>query len=153
MKGFAKMVPDAAVVLRGGEKVRVEAAELVVGDVIEVKGGDKIPADIPHRLSRRPQSRQLVADRRVRGAAAHGGTERRTTTHSRRRTSHSSRRLRQKAWRPASWCSTGDRTVIGRIAQLVMHTKNVETPLVKEINRFIRKLISAMASWRSASFS
>jgi sodium/potassium-transporting ATPase subunit alpha len=45
MKGFAKMVPDAAVVLRGGDKVRVEAAELVVGDVIEVKGGDKIPAD------------------------------------------------------------------------------------------------------------
>jgi magnesium-transporting ATPase (P-type) len=40
--------------------------------------------------------------------------------------------------------NTGDRTVIGRIAQLVMQTKHIETPLVKEINRLI-KLISAMA--------
>jgi len=33
-------------VLRAGEKLNVHAEELVVGDVVEVKFGDRIPADI-----------------------------------------------------------------------------------------------------------
>jgi sodium/potassium-transporting ATPase subunit alpha len=35
-----------AVVLRGGEKNSVKAEELVVGDIVEVKFGDRIPADL-----------------------------------------------------------------------------------------------------------
>jgi len=33
-------------VLRNGEKLNVHAEELVVGDVVEVKFGDRIPADM-----------------------------------------------------------------------------------------------------------
>lgn len=33
-------------VVRGGEKLNVKAEELVLGDVIEVKFGDRVPADI-----------------------------------------------------------------------------------------------------------
>ena len=142
MKGFAKMVPDAAVVLRGGEKVRVEAAELVVGDVIEVKGGDKIPADF----------RIVTADGfKVDNSSLTGESE------AQQRTAANDHDNPLEATNLAFFTTfategvatgvvikTGDRTVIGRIAQLVMQTKNVETPLVREINRFI-KLISAMA--------
>ena len=35
-----------AIVIRKGEKLNVRAEELVVGDVIEVKFGDRVPADI-----------------------------------------------------------------------------------------------------------
>ena len=35
-----------AIAVRGGEKVNIRAEELVVGDVIDVKFGDRIPADI-----------------------------------------------------------------------------------------------------------
>lgn len=35
-----------AIAIRSGEKVNIRAEELVVGDVIEVKFGDRIPADI-----------------------------------------------------------------------------------------------------------
>ena len=35
-----------AIVLRGGEKLNVPAEQLVVGDVVEVKFGDRVPADI-----------------------------------------------------------------------------------------------------------
>ena len=40
------MVPQYALALREGEKVSVKAEDLVMGDVIEVKFGDRIPADI-----------------------------------------------------------------------------------------------------------
>lgn len=32
--------------IRDGEKQQVRAEDLVVGDIIEVRGGDRIPADI-----------------------------------------------------------------------------------------------------------
>lgn len=32
--------------MRGGEKLNIKAEELVLGDVIEVKFGDRVPADI-----------------------------------------------------------------------------------------------------------
>jgi len=35
-----------AIVLRNGEKLNVHAEELVVGDIVEVKFGDRIPADM-----------------------------------------------------------------------------------------------------------
>lgn len=35
-----------ALVVRNGEKLNLQAEELVVGDVVEVKFGDRVPADI-----------------------------------------------------------------------------------------------------------
>lgn len=33
-------------VVRDGEKKQINAEEVVVGDLVEVKGGDRIPADL-----------------------------------------------------------------------------------------------------------
>ncbi len=40
------MVPSFAVVLREGQLETINCKELVVGDIIEVKYGDQLPADI-----------------------------------------------------------------------------------------------------------
>ena len=46
MESFKNMVPQQALVIRGGEKKTMVAREIVLGDIVEVKGGDKIPADL-----------------------------------------------------------------------------------------------------------
>lgn len=46
MESFKKMVPQYATVIRGGEKLTLHSENLVVGDVVEVKFGDRLPADI-----------------------------------------------------------------------------------------------------------
>jgi len=46
MESFKNMVPQTAIVVREGEKLNVMAEELVVGDIVEVKFGDRVPADI-----------------------------------------------------------------------------------------------------------
>lgn len=46
MEKFKNFLPPQSVVKRDGHSQEVPAADLVVGDVIEVKLGDKIPADI-----------------------------------------------------------------------------------------------------------
>ncbi|KAI1229465.1 Potassium-transporting ATPase alpha chain 1, partial [Lamprotornis superbus] len=35
-----------ATVIRAGQTLQVNAAELVLGDLVEIKGGDRVPADI-----------------------------------------------------------------------------------------------------------
>lgn len=46
MDSFKKMVPSVAMVIRDGQRREILAEEIVVGDLVEIQMGDKIPADI-----------------------------------------------------------------------------------------------------------
>nr|ACH45359.1 putative ATPase Na+/K+ transporting alpha 1 polypeptide variant 2 [Taeniopygia guttata] len=46
MESFKNLVPQQALVVRNGEKMSINAEGVVVGDLVEVKGGDRIPADL-----------------------------------------------------------------------------------------------------------
>nr|CAD7395854.1 unnamed protein product [Timema cristinae] len=46
MESFKSMVPQFATVVREGEKITLRAEELVRGDVVEIKSGDRVPADV-----------------------------------------------------------------------------------------------------------
>ena len=46
MESFKKLVPQYATVWRDGHKVELLTEDLTLGDVIEIKGGDRIPADV-----------------------------------------------------------------------------------------------------------
>uniref|UniRef100_A0A8C7HN04 Sodium/potassium-transporting ATPase subunit alpha n=1 Tax=Oncorhynchus kisutch TaxID=8019 RepID=A0A8C7HN04_ONCKI len=43
---FKNLVPQQALVIRDGQKNQINAMDLVVGDLVEIKGGDRVPADI-----------------------------------------------------------------------------------------------------------
>ena len=43
---FKNMIPTMTVVLRDGERKSVSVDKLTLGDIVELKGGDKVPADI-----------------------------------------------------------------------------------------------------------
>ena len=46
MESFKKLVPQEATVMRDGQKMALNATNLVVGDVVYIKAGDRIPADL-----------------------------------------------------------------------------------------------------------
>lgn len=46
MESFKNLVPQYALCMREGEKLTIKADELTIGDIIEVKFGDRVPADI-----------------------------------------------------------------------------------------------------------
>lgn len=46
MDSFKKMVPQTATVIRSGKTDVVSAEMLTIGDLIMIKGGDKMPADV-----------------------------------------------------------------------------------------------------------
>uniref|UniRef100_A0A8D0CZ49 Sodium/potassium-transporting ATPase subunit alpha n=1 Tax=Sander lucioperca TaxID=283035 RepID=A0A8D0CZ49_SANLU len=112
MDSFKKMVPQKALVIREGEKMHINAELVVQGDLVEIKGGDRIPADLRVVSSSGCKVR--------RGASAMGG-------------------------------STGDRTVMGRIATLASELEVRRTPINIEIEHFIH-LITGVAVFLGMSF-
>ena len=46
MEGFKNFIPDSTIVIRNGNEFTIDAAKLVVGDVVKVELGQKIPADL-----------------------------------------------------------------------------------------------------------
>lgn len=46
MDSFKKMVPQEAVVVREGQTKTICATQCVVGDIVLVKAGDRVPADL-----------------------------------------------------------------------------------------------------------
>jgi sodium/potassium-transporting ATPase subunit alpha len=46
LAGFRDLVPTTCIVIRGGVPVRLSAAELAVGDVVQLETGARIPADM-----------------------------------------------------------------------------------------------------------
>jgi len=46
MSGFLSMLPQRCHVIRDGQVFEVEAAALVTGDVVRLKQGEKVPADV-----------------------------------------------------------------------------------------------------------
>jgi Ca2+-transporting ATPase len=46
LDALKKLAPDTAFVLRDGEWTRIDAEDIVPGDIVEVRVGDKVPADV-----------------------------------------------------------------------------------------------------------
>merc|ERR1712128_191999 len=46
MESFKNLVPQYALVRRNAEKISIEAKDLTLGDIVEVKFGDRLPADL-----------------------------------------------------------------------------------------------------------
>jgi sodium/potassium-transporting ATPase subunit alpha len=149
MESFKQLVPQFAVVVRGNEKLNVKAEELVVGDIIEVKFGDRVPADI-----------RVISCHgfKVDNSSLTGESEPQTRlpecTHENpletRNIAFFSTNAVEGTARGVV-IATGDRTVMGRIANLASGLEIGETPIAREIAHFIH-IITAVAVFLGVSF-
>jgi Ca2+-transporting ATPase len=134
-----------ATVRRAGRTERIPAAELVPGDVVIVKAGDKIPADV--RLIR-------VKELQVAEAALTGEslpTQKNTDDVLPPETVLAERRNMAYASTLATYgqgtgvvVATGDGTEVGRISELISTAHEIQTPLMRKITRFSKLLMYAI---------
>jgi len=142
MEGFRRMLPQKVTALRDGEAQTIEARHIVPGDIIFLNEGDRVPADarlIDHgrlkvdlsSLTGESEPQPLDA-----GAVHENMLESRNMVFS--------GTLVQSGDGKALVCATGMATQIGSIVELTKETEEVETPIRRELNHFIR-IISAIA--------
>uniref|UniRef100_A0A4W5LGX1 Sodium/potassium-transporting ATPase subunit alpha n=1 Tax=Hucho hucho TaxID=62062 RepID=A0A4W5LGX1_9TELE len=149
MDSFKNMVPQQALVIREGEKMTINAELVVRGDLVEIKGGDRIPADL------RVVS---AAGCKVDNSSLTGESEPQTRTPE--FTHENPLETRNIAFFSTNCVEgtahgvvvgTGDHTVMGRIATLASGLETGQTPINMEIEHFIQ-LITAVAVFLGVSF-
>uniref|UniRef100_A0A673LBD6 P-type ATPase A domain-containing protein n=1 Tax=Sinocyclocheilus rhinocerous TaxID=307959 RepID=A0A673LBD6_9TELE len=152
MESFRNLVPQQALVVRDGEKKVIHAEEVVVGDLVEVKGGDRIPADLG-----------IISSQgcKVDNSSLTGESEPQTRTPD---FSHDNpletKNIANNAFFSTNCVdgtargiviNTGDRTVMGRIATLASSLEGGQTPIAKEIEHFIH-IITGVAVFLGVTF-
>uniref|UniRef100_A0A8C6UAC7 Sodium/potassium-transporting ATPase subunit alpha n=1 Tax=Neogobius melanostomus TaxID=47308 RepID=A0A8C6UAC7_9GOBI len=149
MDSFKNLVPQQALVVRDGEKKCINAEEVVVGDLVEVKGGDRIPADL-----------RIISAHgcKVDNSSLTGESEPQTRTPD--FSNENPLETRNIAFFSTNCVegtargiviSTGDRTVMGRIATLASGLEVGRTPISIEIEHFIH-IITGVAVFLGVSF-
>lgn len=142
MKGFQNLVPQTCKVCRNGNVTVVQTSQLVVGDIVHVKAGDKIPADL--RII-------FCQDLKVNNSSLTGESE--AQPRSVECTDKNPLETQNLAFYTSLATEgdaigvvirTGDNTVLGKIANLANSSKKKDSPLTTEIKRFVR-LVSIVA--------
>jgi calcium-translocating P-type ATPase len=140
IQALSALVPERATVVRDGERQQLDAEVVVVGDVVELRPGERVPADarllnvraleideaaltgesLPVAKAAAPVAADaIVADR---APIAHGGT------------------LVAAGTGAAVVVSTGADTELGRISELMRRTERVQTPLTEGLAGVARLL-------------
>ncbi|KAM9455042.1 sodium/potassium-transporting ATPase subunit alpha-1-like [Clarias gariepinus] len=149
MDSFRNLVPQQALVVRDGEKKDIKAEDVVVGDLVEIKGGDRIPADL-----------RIISAHgcKVDNSSLTGESEPQPRTPE---FSHENPLETKNIAFFSTNCvegsamgiviNTGDRTVMGRIASLASSLEVGKTPIAIEIEHFIH-IITAVAVFLGVTF-
>merc|ERR1712055_1210697 len=149
MESFKNLVPQYALARRGGEKVNIKAEELTIGDVVEIKFGDRIPADV-----RVIEARGFKVD----NSSLTGESE--PQSRSPDFTNENPLETKNLAFFSTNAVEgtcvgivvhIGDNTVMGRIAGLASGLGQDETPIAKEIAHFIH-IITGVAVFLGVTF-
>merc|ERR1712073_147780 len=149
MESFKNLVPQYALVRRNGEKVTIPASELTLGDVVEIKFGDRVPADL-----RVIEARGFKVDNS--SLTGESEPQQRTPEFTHENPLETKNLAFFSTNAVEGTCvgmvvNIGDNTVMGRIAGLASGLEGGQTPIAKEIEHFIH-IITAVAVFLGVSF-
>jgi magnesium-transporting ATPase (P-type) len=153
LAALSRALTTTATVLRAGEKQRIDARELVPGDVVLLASGDKVPADMRLLHSRNLQidesaltGESLPVEKRS-GQLAHD-----IVLADRHNMGYSST-LVTYGTGVGVVTETGDNTEIGRISELIASAEVLATPLTRKIARFSHVLLYAILALAGLTFA
>ena len=153
IESLKQMMTTRTNVLRDGKWQEIDAVGLVVGDIIQLQSGDKVPADV--RLLR---CRDLQVDE----SALTGESvpvmkkeevlDPETILADRRNMAYAGTLVTYGQAR-AVVVATGDKTETGRISELIASAADLSTPLTKKIAAFSKLLLIAILFLAAATFA
>jgi Ca2+-transporting ATPase len=141
IEALSRSMTAEATVIRGGQRLRMSATDLVPGDLVVLQAGDKVPADLRLTYSR---------DLRVDESALTGESvpvekqvaplDEDTALADRTNMVYASA-LATAGQGTGVVVATGDATEVGKISGLIAEAEELKTPLTRKIAQFSRLLL------------
>jgi magnesium-transporting ATPase (P-type) len=140
MAAIRGMLAPHAAVLRDGRRISIDAADLVVGDIVLIEAGDKVPADLRLLEARALRTEEAVltgesvpVSKRIEPVSADAALGDRASM------LFSGTLVAAGAGRGLV-AATATRTEIGRISGMIATVETLTTPLVRQMDAFARWL-------------
>ncbi len=152
IEALAKMGKVNATVIRNGEKTSIDAKELVVGDIVVVYSGDKVPADIRLIKSKELQSDESSLTGESLSIEKNIDTIKEQTSLADRTNMIYSSSLITSGSGIGVVVATGDNTQIGKINTMIGDADILETPLTLKIAQFSKVLLYIILALAAFTF-
>jgi sodium/potassium-transporting ATPase subunit alpha len=135
MKSIKNMMPCSATVIRNGVEHKIPVEDVVIGDLVHLSYGNKVPADV-----RIIESHDLKFDKSMltgESEAVEGTIECTDDRYVESKNIAFMTTLITNGQGKGVVVAVGDQTVMGRIAGLTSQTNEKQTSLQREITRFV----------------
>ncbi len=140
MDSIRAMLSPRTRVLRDGRRETRDAEDLVPGDVVLLKAGDRVPADLRILQARSLSIDEAVLTGESMAAAKETGTVPGDTDLGDRISMAFSGTLVTAGTGQGVVVETGEHTEIGKVSELLSRVDSVTTPLLKQMDSFGRRL-------------
>ena len=153
IESLKKMMTTQATVLRDGKWLSIDSVNLVVGDIVKLQSGDKVPADV-----RLLQCRDLQVDESALTGESVPVIKKEETLDPEtiladRRNMAYAGTLVTYGQAQAVIIATGDNTETGRISEMIAQATDLSTPLTKKIASFSEVLLIAILVLAALTFA
>ncbi len=153
MESIRGMLSPKATVLRDGEERELPASELVPGDVVLLRSGDRVPAELRVIAARNAQAEEAA----LTGESEPVGkepdpVEEDAPLGDRTSMAYSSTVITNGRLRGVV-VATGGETEIGRISEMVSRVESLSTPLLRKVDAFGRVLSLAIVLLAAVVFA
>jgi cation-transporting ATPase F len=139
-------------VRRGGRRVRIDAAELVPGDVVLLEGGDRIPADLRLTVCNDLHADESMLTGESLAVSKHSDALEESTVLADRRNMAFAGALVTRGTGEGVVVLTGDDTEVGRISAMISAADQLATPLTQKIAAFSHMLLKLILAISALAF-
>lgn len=153
IESLSNSMTTKAVVMRNGNKIKIDALDLVPGDLVLLESGDRIPADL--RLTK-------IKDLRVDESALTGESvavdkkdsllDKDTVLGDRVNMGYASTTVTYGRG-SGLVIATGDKTEMGKISGHIMSAQDIKTPLTVKIEKFSHQLLMVILGLTAVTFA
>jgi len=144
LAALADTMVAEATVLRRGEKIRISSTDLVVGDIVLLQAGDRVPADLRLLHSRNLQvDESALTGESVAVEKTVEVLDRETILAERKNMAFGSSMVTYGLG-TGIVIATGNDTEVGRISELISSAQDLATPLTEKVSHFSRILLYAI---------
>lgn len=153
IESLKKMMTTQTTVLRDGKWQEIDAVNLVIGDIIQMQSGNKVPADVRILRCRDLQvDESALTGESIPVLKKEDILDPETILADRRNMAYAGTLVTYGQAR-AVVVATGDNTETGRISELIATAADLSTPLTKKIASFSKILLVAILVLAAATFA